>query len=135
MTLQGSVLSNGNAATNRNAPLKLEQGNKVAENEVIYLDDASNSSSHNFENGDGGAKSVDPKVEKPQEASVDVEEPVIDITINNVVCSFSVKSHLNLKDIAQRGCNVEYRRENGVIKTNSVSYVPIYKINLLFNRW
>ena len=113
MTLQGSVLSNGNAATNRNAPLKLEQGKKAAENEVIYLDDASNSSTHNCENG--GAKSVDPKVEQPQEASAEVEEPVIDITINNVVCSFSVKSHLNLKDIAQRGCNVEYRRENGVL--------------------
>ena len=112
MTLQGTVLSNGNASTNRNAPIKLEQESKAAENEVVYLDDGSNSSTHNCENG--SVKSVDPKVEKPQEASADVEEPVIDITINNVVCSFSVKSHLNLKDIAQRGCNVEYRRENGV---------------------
>ena len=38
----------------------------------------------------------------------------VDIVINNVVGSFSVKCHLNLRDIALRGHNVEYRRENGV---------------------
>ena len=42
------------------------------------------------------------------------EEPVIDIVINNVVSSFSVSCHLDLKHIAQNGHNVEYRRENGV---------------------
>ncbi len=41
-------------------------------------------------------------------------EPEVDIVINNVVCSFSVRCHLNLRDIATRGINVEYRRENGV---------------------
>ena len=34
--------------------------------------------------------------------------------INNVVCSFNVRCHLNLRDIALRGLNVEYRKENGV---------------------
>lgn len=42
-------------------------------------------------------------------------EPEIDIVINNVVCSFSVRCHLNLRDIALKGINVEYRRENGMI--------------------
>nr|CAG4644271.1 EOG090X0CO7 [Lepidurus arcticus] len=42
-------------------------------------------------------------------------EPVIDITINNVVCSFSVKCHLNLRQIAQAGANAEFRRENGMV--------------------
>jgi transcription initiation factor TFIID TATA-box-binding protein len=42
------------------------------------------------------------------------EEDEVDIVINNVVCSFNVKCHLNLRDIAQKGLNVEYRRENGV---------------------
>lgn len=42
-------------------------------------------------------------------------EPEIDIVINNVVCSFSVRCHLNLRDIALNGINVEYRRENGMI--------------------
>lgn len=51
----------------------------------------------------GGEQSQDPK-----------EEKEIDIVINNVVGSFSVKCHLNLRDIALRGHNVEYRRENGV---------------------
>ena len=137
MTLQGSVLSNGNAAANRNAPLKLEQGSKGAEPDVVYLDDTSNGSAHNCENG--GSKSVDPKVEKPQEASVNSEdqEPVIDITINNVVCSFNVKSHLNLKDIAQRGCNVEYRRENGVKCSQIICFHFhfLISISLSFYRW
>lgn len=43
------------------------------------------------------------------------ETPEIDIVINNVVCSFSVRCHLNLRQIALNGSNVEYRRENGMI--------------------
>ncbi|PSN46400.1 TATA box-binding protein-like protein 1 [Blattella germanica] len=49
--------------------------------------------------------------EKPPEA----DPPEIDIVINNVVCSFSVRCHLNLRQIALNGANVEYRRENGMI--------------------
>ena len=101
MTLQGSILSNGNPSTNC-VPLSLEP-NKDSSND--YLNDASNGS------GDcaNGMNSDEPvEIQEPS------DEPVIDITINNVVCSFSVKSHLNLKQIAQNGFNVEYRRENGV---------------------
>eukprot|EP00096_Caligus_rogercresseyi_P009045 TRINITY_DN3000_c0_g1_i4.p1 TRINITY_DN3000_c0_g1~~TRINITY_DN3000_c0_g1_i4.p1 ORF type:complete len:301 (-),score=35.52 TRINITY_DN3000_c0_g1_i4:1415-2317(-) len=47
---------------------------------------------------------------EPQEAV-----PEVDIVINNVVCSFSVRCHLNLRDIALRGVNVEYRKENGMV--------------------
>lgn len=43
------------------------------------------------------------------------DQPEIDIVINNVVCSFSVKCHLNLRQIALHGFNVEYRRENGMV--------------------
>lgn len=39
----------------------------------------------------------------------------VDIVINNVVCSFSVRCHLNLREIALKGANVEYRRENGMV--------------------
>ena len=42
------------------------------------------------------------------------EEPEVDIVINNVVCSFNVRCHLNLRVIATQGLNVEYRKENGV---------------------
>lgn len=42
-------------------------------------------------------------------------EPEIDIVINNVVCSFSVRCHLNLRQIALNGMNVEYRKENGMV--------------------
>lgn len=43
------------------------------------------------------------------------DEPEIDIVISNVVCSFSVRCHLNLRMIALNGCNVEFRRENGMV--------------------
>ena len=45
----------------------------------------------------------------------DESQPEVDIVINNVVCSFSVRCHLNLKEIAMHGSNVEYRRENGMV--------------------
>lgn len=45
----------------------------------------------------------------------EVTQPEVDITINNVVCSFSVRCHLNLREIALNGTNVEYRKENGMI--------------------
>ncbi|XP_078042144.1 TATA box binding protein-related factor 2 [Augochlora pura] len=49
---------------------------------------------------------MDPPEQEPRE---------LDIVINNVVCSFSVRCHLNLREIALNGSNVEYRRENGMI--------------------
>lgn len=49
------------------------------------------------------------------EQQPNIEEPEIDIVINNVVCSFSVRCHLNLREIALSGANVEYRKENGMV--------------------
>lgn len=42
------------------------------------------------------------------------DTPVIDIVINNVVCTFNLRCHINLKRLAMEGANVEYRREHGV---------------------
>jgi len=58
-----------------------------------------------------------PKLETGAESKEEVKEesPEVDIVINNVVCSFSVRCHLNLKEIALNGSNVEYRRENGMV--------------------
>ena len=60
-------------------------------------------------NTNGNASNGEADVEDGDEAA-----PEIDITINNVVCSFNVRCHLNLRDIALRGLNVEYRKENSV---------------------
>ena len=49
------------------------------------------------------------------------DKPELDIVINNVVCSFNVRCHLNLRDIALRGLNVEYRKENGVSLNSSIT--------------
>lgn len=58
------------------------------------------------------ASQLDPHATPDQE---DEDTPEIDIMINNVVCSFSVKCHLNLRQIALKGVNVEFRRENGMV--------------------
>lgn len=65
----------------------------------------------------------EPSAEVPVVDNGEIEEeeaqPEVDIVINNVVCSFSVKCHLNLRQIALQGFNVEYRRENGVSSSHS----------------
>ena len=50
------------------------------------------------------------------EETVEENETEVDIAINNVVCSFSVRCHLNLRDIALRGLNVEYRNDMVTMK-------------------
>ena len=42
-------------------------------------------------------------------------EQILDIIINNVVCSFAVRRQLDLKEIALRGSNVEYKKESGMV--------------------
>ncbi|KAF2351146.1 hypothetical protein FHG87_018095 [Trinorchestia longiramus] len=53
------------------------------------------------------------KKEEDEEGGSEPDPGVIDIVINNVVCSYSVGCHINLRDIATLGSNVEYRREHG----------------------
>nr|CAG4638711.1 EOG090X0CO7 [Cyclestheria hislopi] len=95
-------MTNGNPGPNPSSLLL--DSNK--ESSALYVNDNSNG----YSECDNGLTS-DNQVEVQESC----DEPVIDITINNVVCSFSVKSHLNLKQIAQNGYNVEYRRENGMV--------------------
>ena len=51
------------------------------------------------------------------------EAPVIDIIINNVVCSFSTRCHLNLKRVAREGLHVIFKQENGVRHTHVVDLI------------
>ncbi|XP_037798206.1 TATA box-binding protein-like 1 [Penaeus monodon] len=52
---------------------------------------------------------------KEEVQEVDDNAPVIDIMINNVVCSFSVACHIDLQHVARFGHNVEFRKENGMV--------------------
>ncbi|CAO1375977.1 unnamed protein product [Diamesa serratosioi] len=54
-------------------------------------------------------------IEEEEEEAAQEDGPEIDIVIRNVVCAFSVRCHLSLKDIALNACNVEYKRENGMV--------------------
>ncbi|XP_037069306.1 TATA box-binding protein-like 1 [Pollicipes pollicipes] len=56
-----------------------------------------------------------PAPAEPEHEEEEEPEPEVDIVINNVVCSFSVRCHLDLRYIAMNGDNVEYRRENGMV--------------------
>lgn len=54
----------------------------------------------------------------PTESQIDdteEPEPEVDIVISNVVCAFSVRCSLSLKEIALQGRNVEFKRENGMV--------------------
>lgn len=46
----------------------------------------------------------------------DITDPnALSIYVNNVVCSYSTRCHLNLRRIAMEGMNVEYKKENGMV--------------------
>jgi transcription initiation factor TFIID TATA-box-binding protein len=60
----------------------------------------------------------DPEIKEEdddEKESVEPETKEVDITINNVVSSFNVRCHLNLREIALNGFNVEYRKEHGMV--------------------
>ena len=66
---------------------------------------------------DSHVQLTDQNIHTAENGLVEVQPPPvvdIDIVINNVVCTFTTKCHLNLKRIAMEGVHVEYRRENGV---------------------
>ncbi|XP_017056022.2 LOW QUALITY PROTEIN: uncharacterized protein LOC108097942 [Drosophila ficusphila] len=98
---------------------------------VISLDEDDEDDENVNEDGDSSQAAGKPSGEQSQEkplalltaannavnesGSNNEDEPELDIVINNVVCSFSVGCHLKLRDIALKGSNVEYRRENGMV--------------------
>ena len=98
-------------AVHNNSMKSLSNGsvNHVKE-EVV---DSSPERSPSSRNGDIDPFEVRVAKEEDTEPTAEEKKP-LDIYINNVVCTFSVRCHLNLRDIALNGSNVEYRRENGV---------------------
>lgn len=84
------------------------------------------STTTSFEDGADKATEASPLCSATQEAKDsntkddakngdDDGKPDIDIFISNVVCTFSVRCHLNLKRIGMEGRNVEYKREAGKV--------------------
>ncbi|XP_033112418.1 TATA box-binding protein-like protein 1 [Anneissia japonica] len=77
--------------------------------------------SNSHETDSGGAHPLGPGhhngIENTRVDNVDNDQNAVQtdlsIAINNVVCSFSVRCHLNLRRIATTGENVEYKREMG----------------------
>lgn len=46
---------------------------------------------------------------------VEEESPEVNVAINNVVCTFSTRCHLNLKTLALNGFNVELKKAQGML--------------------
>lgn len=58
-------------------------------------------------------------------------ERELDIILNNVVCNFSVRCHLNLKHIAMNGLNVEFHKEMAVCNQRNNKLKCIELVNNL----
>ncbi|XP_075212090.1 TATA box-binding protein-like 1 [Lycorma delicatula] len=101
--------------------VKLEDGQCVVKTECVDTNTAmtgcyvTNDNSYIVKHEYGDNSQLLPLNSTVSEANSGGDEPEIDIVINNVVCSFSVRCHLNLRQIALKGVNVEYRRENGMV--------------------
>ena len=54
----------------------------------------------------------------------------LNIYVNNVVCSYSTRCHLNLRRIAMEGMHVEYKKENGVCLKISYNILCVF-LNIL----
>lgn len=81
--------------------LQIEGVDPIYNESEAFKTDTTTNNNHGLENGG--------------EAESEVEEgPCIDIIINNVVCTFSTRCHLNLRTVAMEGVNVEYKREQGM---------------------
>jgi TATA-box binding protein (TBP) (component of TFIID and TFIIIB) len=65
-------------------------------------------------NGNGQQQAAEISCDDVKKELEDNPGPEVDIILNNVVCNFSVRCHLNLKQIAMNGLNVEFHREMAV---------------------
>lgn len=97
-SLVATANNNGNNNNEDSALASIEK------NELLPVED---------DGEEGGAGNGDVELVEAEEEQE--PQPEVDIVINNVVCSFSVRCHLSLRDIALNGFNVEYRRENGMV--------------------
>ncbi|CAH0392945.1 unnamed protein product [Bemisia tabaci] len=80
-----------------------------------HCDDPRDESSSNISKDKSSVMIPEQDYTQPPVPQGQENTPEIDIVINNVVCSFSVRCHLNLRQIALNGCNVEYKREYGMV--------------------
>ena len=112
-------MDSGVSLNNHNQLGKVDMSSQPGANNVVYVPQSlvmSNNENSIVCVGEANrcVNEIGHSLEQNRELRNDVEEPEVDIVINNVVCSYSVRCHLNLRQIALQGCNVEYRRENGV---------------------
>lgn len=101
------------AAVQKNSIKPLSNGNGLVHHEVQEIPDLAGYTE--VESCKEVAQCAELTQTQVSEVTETSAEPEIDIVINNVVCSFSVRCHLNLREIALNGTNVEYRKENGMV--------------------
>lgn len=117
-------ISNINLATTHHHPVKLHQINLSLNGQTLnnhqnnyYILNQNHTSNNNSASLLQNIKTEPLIVNKKNE----ILKPnangskTLEIYINNVVCSYSTKCHLNLRKIATEGMHVEYKRENGMV--------------------
>lgn len=66
--------------------------------------------------------------EQLSQPAVKIDHP-IDVQLRNVVCSFSVPCHIDLRELARKTCHVYYEKSKGVLKKqmrNPKCYISIW---------
>ena len=109
----------------------------AAKKAILHSDGKSFNLSENSysSTSNGVANTIDRNTDHEKSEENGQDKPELDIVINNVVCSFNVRCHLNLRDIALRGLNVEYRKENGVsfLKPKYGCMIEVFSIKIRFS--
>lgn len=91
------------------------ENHEIVDNGDDYTNSAASDCNRDIKKDHSNLANGDIQAENAEAAADQDADPEIDIVINNVVCSFSVRCHLNLREIALNGFNVEFRRENGMV--------------------
>lgn len=115
LTSSGGQGQNSSASTSSSSASGATHDQSIVPAPAGFKDDESSEASHSNNALVTSESSAASEGAQGQSGEQQEAGPEVDIVINNVVCSFSVRCHLNLRDIALRGVNVEYRRENGMV--------------------
>lgn len=113
----GGTTTNGLTGVNSSNVPQSESFDDITGDDLLELGSLAAAGSDNHMNSDTPTSNIaeellggDPMSVTPQE-----ESPQVNVAINNVVCTFSTRCHLNLKELALNGRNVELKKAQGML--------------------
>lgn len=97
------------------SPTVVGHGSSIPSEKTSDPSDQADTSLSNHSNQYDPVKEEEIKVESESIESEVQESPQVNVAINNVVCTFSTRCHLNLKVLALNGDNVELKKAQGML--------------------